>query len=96
MPFNADTRCGIFNIELNVGVIHEELEAILEKTYMEDTDEGSLFWNYVYDLEASFTNACNSNNSRLDFWEWFIDNYNNIYSWDTIEDNFIEDPEYNE
>ena len=90
MPFNADTRCGIFNIELNVGVIHEELEAMLDKTYMADTDEGSSFWKYVYDLEIAFTNACNSKKCQLNFWEWFIDNYDDVYLWDTIELNFME------
>jgi hypothetical protein len=88
MPFNADTRCGVFNIELNVGIISEELEAMLDKTYMADTDEGSLFWKYVYHLEIAFTNACNSNNSRLDFWEWFVDNYGDMDLWDAIELNF--------
>lgn len=91
MPFNADTRAGLLDIKFNVSVIHEELEAIYEKTYTGDTDEGSLFWKYVYDLESSFTNSCNFQNRVIDFGEWFIDNHNNIYSWSTIEDNFIEE-----
>ena len=61
MPFNADTRAGILDIKFNVSVIHEELEAIYEKTYTGDTDEGSLFWEYVCDLESSFTNSLRPN-----------------------------------
>ena len=91
MPFNADTRAGILDIKFNVSVIHEELEAIYEKTYTGDTDEGSLFWEYVCDLESSFTNSCNFQNRVIDFGEWFIDNHNNIYSWTTIELDFIEE-----
>jgi len=88
MPFNADTRCGLLDIQFNVSIILEYLEDILEKEYTEDINEGSLFWKYVYELESSFTNACNSHNCVIDFNEWFIDNYNNVYSWDTIDDNF--------
>ena len=33
MPFKADSRCGLMNIELNVYVIWEELETYTEKIY---------------------------------------------------------------
>lgn len=90
MPFNSDTRCGVLKIELNVGIIQEELENILtEHVYVGDTDEGSSFWKYVCELEVAFANDCNWN-KHLDFWEWFNDNYNNMDMWDTIELNFLE------
>jgi len=97
MPFYADSRCGLLNITLNVYVICEELENLLEKIYDGDTDKGSKFWYYVYCLENTFTNSQNLNNSKLDFWDWFIDNYNNIDSWEDIEDNFkVEEEEEEE
>ena len=95
MPFQADSRCGTFNLELNVNIICEELENLLEKEYVCNIDEGSDFWCYVYLLENEFNKSFNKN-CRLDFWEWFIDNYNNIYTWEDIEDNFKVDEEEEE
>lgn len=84
MPFNADTRVGVWKIELNVGPILEELERILEKEYDGDIDKGSDFWHYIGQIEDDL-NYCDT---MPDFWDWFIDNYNNVPMWDEIVDNF--------
>lgn len=83
MPFKADTRCGLMNIELNVYVIWGELETYTEKIYEgfdEDMEE------YTRQLEVEYTKMCNKGRI-MDFWEWFCENYNNVEIWDTIEAN---------
>ena len=95
MPFNSDARPKTLNISLNVSVIHETIQAILNKKYIGDITRGSLFWKWVCDLEKLFTQACNSHKriSVIDYSDWFLYNYKNVYSWNTIKDNFIEDPD---
>jgi hypothetical protein len=95
MPFQSDSRYGGFYIQLNTSTICEELEDLLDKEYVCDINEGSVFWNYVYHLENEFNGSFNKN-CRLHFWEWFIDNYNNIYAWEHIVDNFWEEVEEEE
>jgi len=93
MPFQ-DTRDGTFITQLNVNVIREELEEILEKKYTEDIDEGSTFWCYVSELEFEYNCCINEYSTRtnpIPFWDWFLDNYNNIYAYEEIEENFIEE-----
>ena len=91
MPFQSDTRCGTFEVKLNVNVILEELESLLDKQYTEDIEDGSLFWYYVYELEVEFNNYLNSNSTKpIALCDWFVDNYNNVYSWSSIEDDFVD------
>jgi len=87
MPFIADSRCGVWNIELNVGEICGELERMLEKEYSEDIKEGSKFWLYVIQIE----NALNRCDTMPDFWEWFLTDgeYNNVETWNEIQDLFV-------
>lgn len=87
MPFQADTRCPVVSINLNVSSVCEELENIIDKEYNEDINEDSAFWVYVELLEDEFSGLY-SRNTKLDFWEWFLENYNNVEYWDQIEDNF--------
>jgi len=89
MPFQADTRCGFIRVSLNVSVVCEELEQLLEKTYEEDINVGSDFWLYVSQIE----NLYEEGNLNIHFWEWFVDNFDNVLSWNTIQDNFKEDEE---
>tara|TARA_R100000654_G_scaffold54325_1_gene80506 strand:+ start:322 stop:594 length:273 start_codon:yes stop_codon:yes gene_type:complete len=88
MPFQADSRCGLMNIEFNVNVILEELEEFLEKEYTESIDEGSKFWKYVEELEQEYVSwsGCPC------FWDWFPDNFNNleIPMWKEIKGNFVD------
>ena len=92
MPFQSDTRCGTFITQLNVNVICEELERIVEKEYKEDIDEGSKFWWYVSELEFEYNCYLNEYPTRtnpIPFWDWFLDNYNNIYAYEEIEEHFV-------
>ena len=91
MPFQ-DTECVTFITQLNVNVICEELETMLEKQYTEDIDEGSKFWQYVYELEFQYNCYLSSNPTNpLTFWDWFLDNYNNIYAYEEIEQYFVDE-----
>jgi len=86
MPFKADSRCGLMNIELNVNVIWEELETLIEKDYdgsHEDMEE------YTRQIEVEYTNMCNKGR-MMHFWDWFLDNYRDVDIWDTIEANMKE------
>jgi len=83
MPFIADTRCGTWDITLNVAAICEELEGLLEASYEEGIREGSEFWFYVSQLEVEL-NKCDK---LPKFWRWFSDNYNNVPHWNVIQDN---------
>jgi len=87
MPFIADTRCGVWKIELNVAEICGEMERMLEKEYSEDIKEGSKFWLYVIQIE----NDLNGCDTMPNFWEWFVDNYNNVEMWNEIQDLFVEE-----
>ena len=92
MPFNADTRCGLYRVELNECVILEELENMLEKTYQESdyNEKGNVFGHYVIEIEDAFNYHINSKaNIPIDFWDWFNENYDNVYSWNAIEDEFV-------
>jgi hypothetical protein len=94
MPFQSDTRSGTFITQLNVNVIREELEIMLEKQYTEDIDEGSKFWYYVSELEFKYNCYLNSNPTNpIPFWDWFLDNYNNIYAYEEIEEYFVDEDE---
>jgi len=87
MPFDADIRCaGLFSVELNINSIVEELENLLEKTLdtSQDYEKGGVVWKYVYDLENDYSAHMNSTNSPVNFWEWFTDNYNNVYSYEDL------------
>ena len=91
MPFIADSRCGVWNIELNVGEICGELERLLDKEYSDNLIEGSKFWLYVSQIEYAL-NRCDT---MPDFWEWFLTDgeYNNVEMWNEIEDLFVEEDE---
>ena len=95
MPFNADIRAGLFSVELNISSIVEELENLVEKTLdiSQDYEKGGVVWKYVYDLENDYSAHMNSKNSPVNFWEWFTDNYNNVYSYEDLiweeEDKYI-------
>jgi len=90
MPFNADIRAGTMRIELNVGVIAEEVKNTLEEEDHDAFDSldytvGSAFWLYVYELENAYDSAFNSSPiSCPKFYDWFIDNYNNVQGWNDI------------
>ena len=94
MPFIADSRCGVWNIQLNVGEICGELERMLEKEFSEDFKEGSKFWLYVIQIE----NELNKCDTMPDFWEWFLtdEEYNNVEMWNEIQDLFVEEDEEEE
>ena len=85
MPFLADSRCGVWNIELNASIILDELELRLEKEYSEDIKEGSNFWLYVIQIENAF--PCHT--IMPNFWDWFSDNYDNVEMWNEIHDLFV-------
>ena len=85
MPFINDSRCGVWKIELNVSIICAELEIMLEKEYSEDITEGSKFWFYVIQIENTF--PCHT--IMPDFWDWFRDNYDNVETWNEIQDLFV-------
>ena len=85
MPFINDSRCGVWKIELNVSIILAELEIMLEKEYSEDITEGSKFWFYVIQIENTFP----SHTIMPDFWDWFRDNYDNVETWNEIQDLFV-------
>lgn len=99
MPFLADTRVGLCNIELNAGTICGELEIMLEKDYVGDVEKGSPFWLYVCKLEERFSVNYNCGGEQK-FWDWFIDNYNNYEEWDDVEmlfegdDDAVDEREY--
>ena len=61
------------------------LENLLEAEYTgthEDMEE------YTRQIENEFTHTCNKNSYKsFKFWKWFMDNYNNIEMWNTIDDN---------
>ena len=90
MPFQADTRCGLMKVELNVTIICKELEIMLEKYYTEHLRKGSKFWYYVLQLENNYSVVADKG---IEFWEWFNENYNNIYEWNDIEEYFVEEEE---
>jgi len=90
MPFIADTRCGVLDIRFNVNIICEELESLLEMEYTEDIREGSIFWIYVNELEYTYTRYLNNATHFQTIWNWFVDNYNNVESWNEIVGNFRE------
>ena len=81
MPFIADSRAGVWNIQLNVSEICGEMETMFEKIYTEDIKEGSKFWLYVIQIETALNNC----DKFPDFWEWFLDNYNNVEMWNEIQ-----------
>ena len=82
MPFNADTRAGLFSVELNISSIVEELENLVEKTLIcQDYEKGGVVWKYVYDLENHYSAHMNRKNDPVSFWDWFTNNYNNIHSY---------------
>ena len=88
MPFTSNHQSsGVWDIKLNTYKICGELERMLEKDYTEDITEGSLFWMYVIQIE-NYLNKCDT---MPDFWEWFLDEYNNVEAWNDIQDNFKED-----
>ena len=93
MPFQSETRCGTFMVQLNVNVICEELETLLEKQYTEGLGEGSRFWLYVSELEYSYECTLNSTTNTIPFWDWFSDNYNSVGEWDYIEEHFEDEDE---
>ena len=71
-------------VSLNVNYIAELLEDILE---MDFTIENKLyFYGYVALLEDNFSSDY-YDNSILNFADWFTDNYNNIYCYDTMVEN---------
>lgn len=86
MPFEADTRCGTWTIKLNTNVIAEELERMLERPFQDSTKRGSKFWNYVEDIEDELCTC----DTMPDFWEWFLENYMMVPTWDLVDELFYE------
>ena len=88
MPFVADTRVPYsFQIELNICYIVELLEDILEKDVSPEedfNDKNNKFWLYCHDLEMAY------NPEKSLFTDWFLDNFNNVKSWNDIQDLFID------
>lgn len=94
MPFCADTRCGFLQVSLNVYNMIEELSELLyedgdgDKEYFDelDTEEGSIFYMYIGDLEDAYSSAFNSNPTNCPkFFDWLYENYNSIESWVDVE-----------
>ena len=86
MPFKADTRCGLMNIELNVYIIWEELETLTEKEY-DGSDED--MEEYTRQIEELYTQKCNRG-QIMNFWDWFLDNYTIVMMWENIDANMKE------
>lgn len=86
MPFNADIRAGLITLELNISVIVEELEQLREMSLhtIMGYEEGSVVWRYVGDLENAYASHLNSTNNPVKFWDWFVNNYNGIYSYEDL------------
>lgn len=88
MPFVADTRVPkVIKIELNICWIVELLEDILEKDVSPEedfNDKNNKFWLYCHDLEMDY------NPEKCVFSDWFLDNYDNVESWNDIKDLFID------
>jgi len=86
MPFNADTRAGLFSLELNISCVVEELEQLRERYLHNDMgyEEGSVVWRYVMELENAYSSHMNSTISPIDFWKWFLDNYNSVETYDDL------------
>lgn len=86
MPFNQDIRAGTMEIQLNISVIAEWTRDVFEDCVRElfdeiDVNEGSKFWMYVYELEWRYDSAFNTNPQTCpNFYDWFVDNYNNMES----------------
>jgi hypothetical protein len=89
MPFTADTRAGLYTLELNISVIISELESMTDCTINDWNEENEAkVYHYVYALENLYVDENHSINSN--FWEWFCDNYDNVYCWDEIADILVE------
>tara|TARA_R110000772_G_scaffold73953_3_gene161393 strand:+ start:737 stop:1060 length:324 start_codon:yes stop_codon:yes gene_type:complete len=96
MPWNADVRCGMVSIELNVASIIYEMEMWLEKEYTEDIKEGSKFWLYVIQLENSYMEDLFFKGNLNDIQAWLIENYDKVEMWNEIQDFFVEEEEEEE
>ena len=83
MPFNRDTRTCWCNVEFNEAFIwgcltDMELRSGDVTIVMNDN-----FTEYVRQLEDDFTIAL-SKDRKINFDNWFIDNYNNVYAYDKL------------
>ena len=94
MPFNTDIRAGTVKVEFNISVIHEIVGSYLDEDwdyyeYWDSIDlyKGTKFWFYVCELENEYSGYVNTLRNTPDLYDWLVDNYNNIRSWeDVIED----------
>ncbi len=83
MPFNRDTRTCWCNVEFNEAFIYECLTDMELRSGDKIIVMNDNFTEYVRQLEDDFTIALSKDRS-IDFDNWFIDNYNNVYAYDKL------------
>jgi hypothetical protein len=88
MPFNRDIRTCWLNVEFNEAFIYECLSDIDDmnddQTKIKIYVHNEHFTKYVVELEDSFTLALDMNRV-INFDDWFLDNYNNVYAYNTLD-----------
>ena len=83
MPFQSDIRCPPIRVELNINYIRELLEDLHEE---KEVDIHYDLYHYVVEIEDQFENFVNNHLHAYDSLEdWFLDNYDNVESYDDIE-----------
>jgi hypothetical protein len=91
MPFNADSRCGLFKLELNISVIIGEVESMTDCTIYDWSKENEAkIYHYVLQIENLYANVIENNAFNTNFWEWFCDNYDNVETWNAVADILVE------
>ena len=89
MPFNRDTRTCWCNVEFNEAFIYECLSDLEEdKVWALDKE----FTEYVRELEDTFTVAL-SKDRKIDFNDWFIENYYNVIAFNHLHYEIEEEEE---
>ena len=80
MPFNADLRCGLYKLELNINEIISQVESLTD-CYIYDwsAENKAKMYNYVLLIEDAYTSMNHSLNTN--FWDWFVNNYDNVETW---------------
>ena len=89
MPFNADLRCGLYKLELNINEIISQVESLTD-CYIYDwsVENKAKMYNYVLLIEDAYTSMNHSLNTN--FWDWFVNNYDNVETWNEIADILVE------
>ena len=86
MPFTADTRCGMFNVELNknfVALFIDYEEEINGEYYSVEVEWDNEFEHYVGMLENEINKILNMNKG-CDIYSWICENYSNIVEYENL------------